>query len=200
MLSPPATGIDMLLGAVGADIAEIELPAGSCSARRAGNRLGVLPGGAPAIQEACQEAIWRCFPEARGRSRHLFAFRQKAPGLRGDRPCAPALLERRRSTDMTEGGGKCKFIRLSEHGSQQPRNQPSPPPPKGARNSVMALFWPVWELYWELYWRGSCRRRAFFGARGREIAAGARKLRTGALKLKSSRESKRTSISEQLAN
>jgi hypothetical protein len=130
MLSPPATGIDMLLGAVGADIAEIELPAGSCSARRAGNRLGVLPGGAPAIQEACQEAIWRCFPEARGRSRHLFAFRQKAPGLRGDRPCAPALLERRRSTDMTEGGGKCKFIRLSEHGSQQPRNQPSPPPPK----------------------------------------------------------------------
>jgi hypothetical protein len=25
-------------------------------------------------------------------------------------------------------------------------------PPQDVRNSVMALFWPVWELYWELYW------------------------------------------------
>jgi hypothetical protein len=24
--------------------------------------------------------------------------------------------------------------------------------PQDVRNSVMALFWPVWELYWELYW------------------------------------------------
>jgi hypothetical protein len=32
---------------------------------------------------------------------------------------------------------------------QQPRNQPTP---QDVRNSVMALFWPVWGLYWELYW------------------------------------------------
>jgi hypothetical protein len=25
-------------------------------------------------------------------------------------------------------------------------------PSQDARNSVMALFWPVWGLYWELYW------------------------------------------------
>jgi hypothetical protein len=25
-------------------------------------------------------------------------------------------------------------------------------PPQDVRNSVMALFWPVWELYWEFYW------------------------------------------------
>jgi hypothetical protein len=25
-------------------------------------------------------------------------------------------------------------------------------PPQDVRNSVMALFWPVWEFYWELYW------------------------------------------------
>jgi hypothetical protein len=33
---------------------------------------------------------------------------------------------------------------------QQPRNQPTLP--QDVRNSVMALFWPVWGLYWELYW------------------------------------------------
>jgi hypothetical protein len=31
-------------------------------------------------------------------------------------------------------------------------NREISPPQEHVRNSVMALFWPVWELYWELYW------------------------------------------------
>jgi hypothetical protein len=62
--------------------------------------------------------------------------------------------------------------------------------PQDVRNSVMALFWPVWGLYWEVYWElhwglywreGAAGGELFFGrVRGKEIAR--RKEITDALK------------------
>ena len=45
--------------------------------------------------------------------------------------------------------------------------------PQDVRNSVMPLFWSVWELHWELYWREEAAGGEFFfgqEARGKEIA------------------------------
>jgi hypothetical protein len=39
----------------------------------------------------------------------------------------------------------CQGLLHLQWPSQQPGDQP---PPRRTNNSVMALFWPVWELYW----------------------------------------------------
>jgi hypothetical protein len=45
----------------------------------------------------------------------------------------------------------CQQARLARrHHVYCPTTEKSAPP-QDVRNSAMALFWPVWELYWELY-------------------------------------------------
>jgi hypothetical protein len=50
--------------------------------------------------------------------------------------------------DIARAKGLCRFI-----GDQieMTHNNREISPPQDVRNSVMALFWPVWGLYWELY-------------------------------------------------
>jgi hypothetical protein len=46
----------------------------------------------------------------------------------------------------------CAFLEVVLGGSVVIFNNREISPTQDVRNSVMAFFWPVWELYWELCW------------------------------------------------